>query len=178
MKTHLAIESGGIMPGPENIKQRLVVALFGVVLNPDHLGVVGRARTYILVRGIMHKPLRVTYLGLGDSRHPLEGQLDPPKTTRPELGELLARSGYVVVGALGYGGGGGVDGGISGGADAEAQLVEPAHFDGGRFEGVEVWGTEGFERGEFEFGDGERGFEEGGEGGCGYGHGGCSCRFE
>lgn len=177
MKTHLAIGSGGIMPGPKNIKQRLIAALFRVVLNPDNLRVVGRTRAYILVRRIVQIPLRVTYLGLGDSRHPLKGKLDPPKATRPELGELSAGSGYVVVGALSYGGGGGVHGGIGGGADAESQLVEPTHSDGGGFEGVELWGIGGFERGQF--GDGERGFEEGEECGCGgYGHGGCSCGFE
>ena len=89
-----------------------------------------------------------------------------------ELGELLHRSGDVVVGALRYGGGG-FDGGIGGKAEADAELVEPAHSERRGFEGVEfVRGNEGFE-----IGEGERGFEEGGEWGCGYAHGGCSCRF-
>ena len=65
-----------------------------------------------------------------------------------DLGELLA---------LRYGGGGGFNGGIGGGAEAEAELVEPAHSERRGFEGVEfVRGNEGFE-----IGEGERGFERG-----------------
>lgn len=172
-KRHLAIGGGGIMPGPENIEQRVVAALLGVELKADDLGMVGGAGAYVLVGGIVQKPLGVTDLGLGDTWHPLIGELGPPEAAQAELGELLARSGDVVVGALRYGGGGG--GGVGGGgADSEAELVEPAHSNwGGEFVQSQGQG--------FVFGDGEKGFDfgEGGEWGTGYAyayayaHGGC-----
>ncbi|GMN41068.1 hypothetical protein TIFTF001_010289 [Ficus carica] len=100
-ENHLAIEHGGIVPGPENVEKRLEAALLRIVLNPNDLGVVGRARTDILVGRIVKQALRVPNLRLPDAGDALERQLDAPEAAGAELGELLARRRDVLVGALG-----------------------------------------------------------------------------
>lgn len=88
------------MSGPERVKKRVVAALLGVELDPDDLGMVGSPRADVLVAGIVQEALAVPDLGLGHARDPLEGQLNPPEAARPELCELLARGGNVVVRTL------------------------------------------------------------------------------
>lgn len=114
------------MSGPKHIKQSVVATFFGIILNPNDLGVIGGAGAHIFISGIVQIPLGVTDFGLGDTGHSLVGQFDSPEAAGPELGELLAGSGGVSVGAQGNRGGGGV----SGGAWAKAELVEPTHPDG------------------------------------------------
>lgn len=112
------------MSSPENIEEGVVAALLGIVLNPDDLGVVGGPGTDVLVGRVVEEPLGVADLGLGDAGRPLERQFHTPEASGPELGELLAGGGDVVVGALGDGG---VHGGRVGSPGAEAELAEDVH---------------------------------------------------
>ncbi|GER50839.1 indole-3-acetic acid inducible 2 [Striga asiatica] len=109
----LSPNSRRVVPRPENIKQGIKPAIFRVVLHPNHLRVFRGARAHVLVRRVVHIALGVPDLGLGDTRHPLEGQFDTPEASRPELCESLTGRRRVSVGALcdrrgrrGSGGGG------------------------------------------------------------------------
>lgn len=109
------------MPSPESIKQTLVAALFRIILNPNDLGVVGGARTDILISRIMKQALAVPNLALGHARDSLESELDSPEAAGAELGELLARRRDILIGALRDGRG---LGGEIGRPGAEAKLAE------------------------------------------------------
>lgn len=150
------------MPSPEDVEKRLEPALLGVVLDTHDLRVVRRRGAHVLVGGIMQQPLGVTDLGLGHSRHPLEGQFDAPEAARPELGELLAGRREVVVGALGDRG---VHGRGVGGPGPEPELVEDVH--GGPVGGGEagVPGEGGLGEGAGELGERKEGAEARGRGG-------------
>lgn len=97
------------MLGPKYPQQVLVRALLGIILYPDHLGMVGIPGTHVAIARVVNEPLAVAYLGLGHPWHPLERQLHAPETPGTKLRELLPRRRYVAVGALsdrGNGGGG------------------------------------------------------------------------
>lgn len=115
------------MPGPKHVKQSTIPTLLGIILNPNHLGVVRGAGADVVVGGIMHKALCVPHLRLRHARNSLEGELHAPEATRAELSELLPRSWEVVVGSLGDSGGVGVQGGLRWSASAEPELSQPAH---------------------------------------------------
>lgn len=88
------------MPLPEDVEQVLVLALPGVVLQTDHLAVIGRPGAYVLVGGLVEVPLAVPDLGLGHPGHALEHELNTPEAAGAELRKLLPRRRHVVVGAL------------------------------------------------------------------------------
>lgn len=112
------------MPGPERVQESVEAAFLGVELDPDDLGVVGGTRAHVFVAGTMHEPLGVPDLGLGNARDSLEGQLNPPEATGPELCELLPRGGNVVVRSLRNRR---VGCGLCGPGRAEAELVQEVH---------------------------------------------------
>lgn len=88
------------MPRPEGIKQVLVLARPGIVLNPNDLIVVRHPRAHILIARLVEVPLAIPHLRLRHPRNPLERELHAPEAPGPELRELLPRRGYIVVGAL------------------------------------------------------------------------------
>lgn len=94
---YLTIEGGRVMARPERREQVLVLALPGIVLDPDNLGVVGGPGADILVGDLVEVPLTVSDLGLGHPGHPLERELHPPEAPRPELRKFLPRRRHVQV---------------------------------------------------------------------------------
>lgn len=92
------------MLSPENAKQLLVGALFGIILDPDDFVVVGGGGTHVVVCGVVKEALGVSDLGRGHPRNPLEGELGSPEAARAELRKLLPRRWNIVVRALGDGG--------------------------------------------------------------------------
>lgn len=85
------------MPRPENIKQIIVLALVGIILDPNHFGVVRGPGANIFVRRIMHQSLTIPDLSLGYPGDSLERQFHTPEAPSTELGELLPRCRHVVI---------------------------------------------------------------------------------
>ncbi len=115
------------MPGPKRLKQSLIIAFLGIILNPNHLRMVRGAGADIIVGGIMQKPLTVPHLRLRHAGNSLEGELDAPEAPGAELSKLQARRWDVVVRALGDGGGVRVHGRLRRGARTESEFSQPAH---------------------------------------------------
>lgn len=88
------------MPGPEQVKERLKGAVFGIVLNPNDLGVSRGFGTDVLVRRIVGDPLCVSNLCLSHPREPLKRKLHAPEASGGELGKVVSRRRRVVVGSL------------------------------------------------------------------------------
>ncbi|KAM2179475.1 hypothetical protein ACFX1R_034442 [Malus domestica] len=89
--TYLAIERGGVVPGPEEIEQALKVALFRVVLHFHNLQVLGGAGTHDLVTRVVQKPLGVPNLCLCHVGYSLKLQLDTPEAPVSKMSEMLTR---------------------------------------------------------------------------------------
>lgn len=115
---HLTIKRGRIMASPECFKQILVGTLPKIILNTDDLRVIRSPCTHILIRRLVHSPLRIPDLGLRHSGYSLKRELNAPEAPGAELRELLPRRWGVIIGALSDGGAGRV-GGDTSSAEAE-----------------------------------------------------------
>ena len=97
---YLAIQGGGVMSRPEDIKQRLKIALFGIILNPDNLCMVRCVRADILVWRIVEEPLGVSNLRMSHTGDSLKRQLHAPEASSGELCKLISRRRNVIIVSL------------------------------------------------------------------------------